>query len=78
MKMNLFDPITARDFPEDFKHENGNYYCKCSYCYQEFRGHKRRVVCKQCTEFGKYLKDLKENIIENPYPLSSDKIWELL
>ncbi|HSW83499.1 MAG TPA: hypothetical protein VLH12_08495 [Usitatibacter sp.] len=38
----------ARDWTEDFEHENGNYYCSCVICGQEFFGHKRRVVCKVC------------------------------
>jgi len=41
-----------RDFPEDFKHENGNYECKCSYCGLTFIGHKRRVICRVCEMKG--------------------------
>lgn len=37
-----------RDFPEDFEHENGMYYCNCRVCGQHFIGYKRRVVCKVC------------------------------
>ncbi len=44
-----FDP-TGHDWPEDFSHENGNYYCHCIECGNEFRGHKRRVVCKKCAK----------------------------
>jgi len=77
--MSMIEPTyTTRDFPEDAHLENGNYECSCSYCNRGFIGHKRRVICKECTEFGRYLKELSENIIENPYPLSADKIWELL
>jgi len=36
------------DWPEDFDHENGRYYCKCSQCDCTFIGHKRRVVCRKC------------------------------
>lgn len=36
------------DYKEDFSHENGNYSNICTYCHQEFLGHKRRVVCKKC------------------------------
>ncbi|KXJ63036.1 hypothetical protein AXY46_03185 [Achromobacter xylosoxidans] len=38
----------ARDWPEDFSHENGNYQCLCHRCKQVFNGHKRRVTCKVC------------------------------
>jgi hypothetical protein len=38
----------ARDWPGDFSHENGNYPCHCCWCFNEFTGHKRRVVCRQC------------------------------
>ncbi len=39
---------TPLDWPEDFYHENGNYVCHCCYCKEQFRGYKRRVVCKKC------------------------------
>jgi len=38
----------ARDWTEDFAHENGNYQCACVQCGEHFFGHKRRVVCKAC------------------------------
>lgn len=38
------------DWPEDFKHENGNYSCTCHKCGSSFIGHKRRVTCKLCSE----------------------------
>lgn len=44
----FFGPPTDHDWPEDFKHENGNYICKCSICGVDFRGHKRRLICKKC------------------------------
>lgn len=37
-----------RDWSEDFKHENGNYSCRCSTCKESFQGHKRRMFCKLC------------------------------
>ena len=47
------NPIQAttskRDWQEDFKHENGNYQNQCCQCKKWFMGHKRRVVCKVCT-----------------------------
>jgi hypothetical protein len=37
-----------RNWIEDYDHENGNYYCQCMFCKNMFKGHKRRVVCKEC------------------------------
>lgn len=39
---------TEKDWPEDFQHENGDYQCHCIGCNGVFRGHKRRVMCKEC------------------------------
>lgn len=39
---------TNRNWPEDFHLENGQYQCRCVFCYEYFRGHKRRFVCKLC------------------------------
>lgn len=39
-----------RDWPEDFGHENGNYMNVCGFCGHPFTGHKRRVVCRKCSE----------------------------
>lgn len=41
---------SERDFPEDFSDENGEYVNICCVCKKEFCGHKRRVVCKVCSE----------------------------
>lgn len=38
----------ARDWPEDFAHENGHYANRCTDCGNEFEGHKRRRTCKVC------------------------------
>jgi hypothetical protein len=45
MLANCYAP---KDFPEDAKHENGNYYCHCTSCGTTFIGHKRRITCKLC------------------------------
>jgi hypothetical protein len=37
-----------RDWVEDFTHENGNYMNKCANCGEQFKGHKRRPLCKVC------------------------------
>lgn len=37
-----------KDWPEDASHENGNYFNMCSVCEEQFTGHKRRMICKQC------------------------------
>ncbi len=41
-------PDHARDWIEDFPHENGNYRNFCSRCGNLFTGHKRRTVCHIC------------------------------
>jgi hypothetical protein len=38
-----------KNWQEDSSHENGNYCCKCSECNCMFLGHKRRVICKECS-----------------------------
>lgn len=39
---------TEGSWPEDYKHENGCYQCRCYNCEKLFLGHKRRVICKRC------------------------------
>ena len=41
---------SLHDWPDDFVHENGNYECKCCSCDEHFLGHKRRVICRACSE----------------------------
>jgi hypothetical protein len=38
----------ARNWPEDFPHENGMYECICLHCKHHFLGYKRRMSCKSC------------------------------
>lgn len=38
------------DWPEDFDHENGMYSNTCACCGVEFMGHKRRVICRECSK----------------------------
>ena len=40
----------GRDWEEDFKLENGNYYCTCRSCQRVFIGHKRRLYCYECAK----------------------------
>ena len=40
----------AKNWDEDKDQENGNYMNKCIYCKSFFMGHKRRVVCKECSK----------------------------
>lgn len=40
----------VRDWEEDFKHENGNYFNICHGCGNQFIGHKRRIICKACAK----------------------------
>jgi hypothetical protein len=41
---------SKKSWKEDFKHENGNYLNVCVQCNDEFLGHKRRVICKECQD----------------------------
>ena len=43
---------SERDWPEDFKLENGNYMNICTTCKQGFMGYKRRFTCKVCAGQG--------------------------
>lgn len=49
LKASLRKPLTERDWQEDFGYENGDYDNFCVGCDHEFRGHKRRVICKLCS-----------------------------
>jgi hypothetical protein len=40
--------LSKHDWPEDFKHDNGMYYCRCIECKERFIGYKRRMICKSC------------------------------
>ena len=42
--------LDERSWPEDYKHENGNYQNSCCECGRMFNGYKRRVMCKVCSE----------------------------
>ena len=44
----LHPPYTAKCWPEDASHKNGDYECRCAICGAKFYGHKRRVCCKEC------------------------------
>lgn len=50
-------PVPSRDnprnWPEDFAHENGEYFCTCGSCGNTFIGHKRRGTCKICASASK-------------------------
>lgn len=47
-KLDLWNDENPKHWVEDFDHENGNYINTCIICNQQFRGHKRRVICKLC------------------------------
>lgn len=48
-KLNDWVKLTGnKNWIDDFKLENGNYYNNCVFCKELFVGHKRRVVCKEC------------------------------
>lgn len=40
----------ARDWTEDFSHENGQYQNTCVTCQRLFIGYKRRTTCRACYE----------------------------
>lgn len=40
--------VLSRDWVEDSRLENGNYWNQCCLCNNKFIGYKRRVVCKLC------------------------------
>lgn len=40
--------LRLRDWIDDAKHENGNYFNKCGSCGHGFIGHKRRTTCYAC------------------------------
>lgn len=44
----ITDTKPEKDWPEDFPHENGMYYCRCMHCKDSFIGYKRRVICREC------------------------------
>jgi hypothetical protein len=41
--------LEARSWPDDVAHES-NYENNCLHCGSAFIGHKRRVVCRVCSE----------------------------
>lgn len=51
---NIFNTYTNHDFPEDWEHENGQYENICMTCGQHFIGHKRRILCRECTFASSY------------------------
>jgi len=40
----------SKNWFEDFHLENGCYTNTCVHCKEEFLGHKRRPLCKECYE----------------------------
>ena len=47
--INLNSDHPEKNWTEDFSHENGNYMNNCIRCNDDFFGHKRRVICKVCS-----------------------------
>jgi hypothetical protein len=43
-------PHSKNDWVEDFIFENGYYQNICIKCNNTFMGHKRRIICKTCSE----------------------------
>lgn len=46
----IYEDTEGRNYPEDYKLENGNYMNTCIRCKLRFFGHKRRVICKSCAD----------------------------
>jgi len=59
--------FSARDWTEDFVHENGNYLCKCYKCGQHFYGHKRRTRCKICSTFAEIVNNHYKELLWKRY-----------
>ena len=74
MENEKISPMTGFNSPknwtEDYSHENGNYVNTCMFCKDQFFGHKRRVVCKECTQLCAPLTNekykIKLNFSDNP------------
>jgi hypothetical protein len=49
-KIIKYNESLPRNWVEDYEHENGNYLNFCGQCSRRFFGHKRRVICKECSE----------------------------
>ena len=41
---------SEHSWKEDYPHENGKYLHICRECGAEFLGHKRRMICKACSD----------------------------
>lgn len=52
-----------KDWKEDWRFENGNYFCTCMFCKELFTGHKRRVVCKLCAIEQVYIPESNNDLI---------------
>jgi len=50
---------SPKNWTEDYNHENGNYICTCSKCKENFIGHKRRPLCKECGQLKETLNQTK-------------------
>jgi hypothetical protein len=55
--MSRKEPNSKRNWHEDYNLENGKYYNFCAICSNEFLGHKRRVICRQCFIEGKEVEE---------------------
>jgi hypothetical protein len=44
--------VDERSWSEDAQGENGVYHNTCVHCLRGFTGHKRRVICKSCSQIS--------------------------
>ena len=57
---------SKKDWKEDFQYENGKYLCHCAICGSNFLGHKRRVICKECSaKQSKKMRKILDEMLEN-------------
>lgn len=64
-----FGTHEARNFPEDYSQENGNYINMCRDCGLSFRGNKHRIWCKMCDEPNwEELAKIQRPELPNPIP----------
>lgn len=72
------DTKPEKDWPEDWPHENGMYYCRCIHCKEQFLGYKRRVVCRECdVTMKKPVEQEKYDVVLDVLQKHHDKLWDM-
>ena len=78
----ITDTKPEKDWPEDFNHENGMYYCRCVHCKERFIGYKRRVVCRECDTTMKPTNttapvEESYDVVIDTLQKHHDKLWDM-